>query len=78
MGNGGRSDAPRNDFRAAAPVSNQNNAQLDALSAKLDRIISLLEPKSAKPVATPSVIEEVKEVKTPSVKKAVKKAPVKK
>lgn len=78
MGNGGRSDTPRNDFRAQAPVSNQNNAQLDALNAKLDKIISLLEPKSAKPAASAPTIEEVKEVKTPKVKKVVKKASVKK
>ena len=80
MGNGGRSDAPRNDFRSPAPASNQNNIQLDALNAKLDKIISLLEPKSAKPVATAPIVEEVKEVKTSKVeiqpkgnKKIVKK-----
>lgn len=68
MGNGDRRDAPRNDFRAPVAVS-QNNTQLDALNAKLDKIISLLEPKLAKSV-TPPTVEEVKEVKIPKVKKA--------
>lgn len=44
MGNGGRSDSgrpERSDFRP------QNNVQLDELNAKLDKIISLLEPKTS-------------------------------
>lgn len=68
MGNGGRSDTPRqerNDFRSPSPVSNQNNVQLDAINAKLDKILGLLEPK---------VLPEV----APKVKKVVKKATVKK
>ena len=66
---GGRSDAPRNDFRSPSPTSNQNNIQLDAVNAKLDKILAILEPKKVK---------EVKEVKTPKVRKVVKKSSVKK
>lgn len=79
MGNGGRSDAPRNDFRSPAPVSAPSNSQLEALNAKLDKIISLLEPKK---VEEKKAVEEVKEVVASKVekvaKKATKKAPVKK
>ncbi len=61
MGNGRDSGRPeRSDFRPQAPVQNQNNTQLDALNAKLDKIISLLEVKS-------TVVTE--EVKAPKVKK---------
>src|SRR5258706_16143280 len=61
MGNRGDSRRPeRSDFRPQAPVQNQNNTQLDALNAKLDKIISLLEVKS-------TVVTE--EVKAPKVKK---------
>jgi CxxC-x17-CxxC domain-containing protein len=76
MGNGGRSDSPRNDFRSPSPVSNQNNTQLDAVNAKLDRILAILEPKK---VEEKKVVEEVvKEEKDPKAKKTVKKStPVK-
>jgi CxxC-x17-CxxC domain-containing protein len=69
MGNGDRRDAPRNDFRSPSPISNQSSVQIDAINAKLDRILGLLEPKK---------IEEIKEVEAPKIKKAVKKATVKK
>jgi len=80
MGNGGRSDAPRNDFRPQAPVSSQNNTQMDAINAKLDKILAILEPKKVEAVIPNPVAEEVKEVKVPKVeiqpksnKKTVKK-----
>jgi hypothetical protein len=49
---------------------------LEALNAKLDKIISLLEPKKVE--EKKAVEEVVKEVKAPKAKKTVKKsAPVK-
>jgi len=81
MGNGGRNDAPRNDFRSPSPVSNQGSAQLDAINAKLDKILAILEPKKVEAVIPNLVVEEVKELKekkAPKAKKTVKKsAPVK-
>jgi CxxC-x17-CxxC domain-containing protein len=79
MGNGGRSDSrrpERNDFRA--PGFDQK-AQFDALNAKLERIISLLEPKKVKSTSIEMVIpnpvaEKVKEVKAPKAKKVAKKS----
>jgi CxxC-x17-CxxC domain-containing protein len=84
MGNGGRSDSrrsERSDFRA--PGFDQK-VQFDALNAKLDKIIGLLEPKKVKSASIETVIpspvtEEVKEVKAPKAKKVAKKsAPTKK
>jgi CxxC-x17-CxxC domain-containing protein len=62
----------RSEFRPQPVVS--NNSQLEALNAKLDKIISLLEPKTVEAVMPDLVVEEVK---TPKVKKVVKKASIK-
>lgn len=35
----------RSDFRAPAPSFDQNKAQFDAINAKLERILGILEPK---------------------------------
>jgi CxxC-x17-CxxC domain-containing protein len=73
MGNGGRSDSRRpegSDFRAP---SVDQKAQFDALNAKLEKIISLLEPKKVEVVVPDLAAKEVKEVKAPKAKKAVKK-----
>ncbi len=81
MGNGGRGDAPRNDFRPQTQVSAPSSSQLEALNVKLDRIISLLEPKKVEAVMPDLVVEEIKEAKeekAPKAKKTVKKASVKK
>lgn len=46
-----RQDAGRPErsvFRAQAPNFDQNKAQFDALNAKLDKILGLLEPKAKK------------------------------
>lgn len=59
-------DRPRNEERK--PSFDQNKTQFDALNVKLDRILTLLEPKVAEPV-TPKPVEE-KKLKT---KKVVKK-----
>lgn len=78
---GGRSDAPRqerNDFRSPSPVSNHNNVQLDAINAKLDRILGILEPKTAPSVVSTPAKDEVSEVKVLKVKKTIKKAAIKK
>ncbi len=37
----------------------QNNAQLETISVKLDRILAILEPKSAKPVEEPKEKKEI-------------------
>lgn len=69
MGNGGRSDSrrpERNDFRAP---SFDQKAQFDALNAKLERIISLLEPKKVE-----AEVVIVPEEKAPKAKKTVKKS----
>jgi len=72
----------RSDFneRPQAPRVDNNKAQLDVISQKLDKIIALLTPKAEKEavekVATAPVVEEIivkKKVKTPKVKKVAKK-----
>ena len=93
MGNrsqGGDARRPeRSDFRSPAPAFDQNKATLDAINVKLDKILNLLQPKTAtqvvsEPIKLASVensgeAKEKKVVKTPKAKKAVKKlAPVKK
>jgi len=77
MGNGGRSEGrheERQSFRPQAQVSVPSNSQLEALNAKLDKIISLLEAKNVDAVMPKMVVED----KTPKVRKVVKKAPIKK
>lgn len=62
------------DNRSQSPRTDSSKIQLDALNAKLDKIISLLTPKAQEVAPTAPVVEEVKEkkvVKTPRVKKAV-------
>jgi CxxC-x17-CxxC domain-containing protein len=78
MGGGARSDSrdsrpERPEFRAASQNYDANKSQFDALNAKMDRILGLLEPKVKQEIVT-EVIEEVKEeAKAPKVKKASKK-----
>jgi CxxC-x17-CxxC domain-containing protein len=90
MGGARRSDSPRperSDYRAPAPSTDQNKAQFDALHAKLDKILRLLEPQVT-PVSPTVVyapvaeggekeakVEEVKETKTPKAKPSSAKAP---
>ncbi|MEK7497753.1 MAG: CxxC-x17-CxxC domain-containing protein [Patescibacteria group bacterium] len=68
---GGGNDSPRSggfdrparpDFssRAPAPSVDQNKAQFEAINAKLDRLIKLLEPKAPEAVVSGPIIEEVK------------------
>ncbi len=66
-----RNDRPRPEFRAASQNFDQSK-QLDALNAKLDRIISLLEPKAEKVVSAKPVKEVIEEVKLPKVKRIKK------
>jgi CxxC-x17-CxxC domain-containing protein len=76
MGNGGRPDSRRFDDRDRAPQA-QGGPDLNAINAKLDKILSILEPKVVK---APEVKPESKTVKVaevvdlPKIKKAVKKA----
>ena len=59
----------RSDFRGpTSDHSDQNKAQLDAISVKLDKIIRLLEPKAQ--IVSEPIIEKVEEVKAPKAKKA--------
>lgn len=70
-----RSEYPRperSDFRSQPQAPGIGSAQLDALNSKLDRIISLLEPKKIEAVMPDLVIEE--KVKPVKAKKTVKKA----
>ena len=71
-----RPERNRSNFgdRPQAPRVDNNKAQLDSIAEKLDRIISLLAPKT-ETVVTTSVVEEVKKVKAPKTVK-VKKAKV--
>ena len=76
---GRKSDSPRperSDFRA--PSVDQNKNQLDAINAKLDRILKLLEPKVTPTIVSAPIVEEVKETKAPKVKKEAKKPTTKK
>jgi len=63
---GGDSRRPeRSDFKSPAPAFDQNKATLDAINVKLDKILSLLQPKTAtqvvsEPVIKTKVKEEVK------------------
>lgn len=66
-----RSDSPRperSNFRDSG--FDQNKNQLDALNAKIDRVLKLLEPKATEIVVSPTVVEEIK---TPKVKRVSKK-----
>lgn len=68
-----RQERPRPDFnRPQAPRNDGNSAQLEAINAKLDKLISLLEPKIKKEVFVAPIVEKAKEVKTPKVKKVKK------
>ncbi|HKC04680.1 MAG TPA: CxxC-x17-CxxC domain-containing protein [Patescibacteria group bacterium] len=84
MGNRGDSRRPeRSDFRPQAPSFDQNKSQFDALNAKMDRILNLLQPKAEAPVAVVPAVkvdmkEVMKEIKLPEVKKATKKVSSKK
>ena len=74
--NGGGSDSRRFDDRSRSPQA-QSGPDLSAINAKLDRILSILEPKIATPVISTPVVQEEKVVekeKSPKVKMAVKKA----
>ena len=70
-----RSERVRPEFRAASNNFDQSK-QIDALNLKLDKIISLLEPKAKKEVFVAPIVEETKgadvEVKVPKVKKTKK------
>ena len=85
---GGRSERPKND-RFERPERNRsdfgerpqaprldNKAELNAITEKLDRIISLLAPKTETVVAAPAA-EEIKEVKAPKTVKTKKEKVVK-
>lgn len=70
MGNGGHTDAPRFE----RPAGNDNKAQFDALSAKLDKILNLLQPKADTVISgSPELDSGSKEIKAPKAKKSTSK-----
>jgi len=86
MGGGNRGDSRRFDDRPRAPQA-QGGPDLGAINAKLDKILSILDPKAVAPavqapVIVNPVIKEEKaksekiadKVDLPKIKKAVKKA----
>lgn len=79
--NGGRENSrrpERDNFRSPAPSFDQNKAQIDAINAKLDKILNILSPA---PVVKEAEVKEekvVEEVKPEKAKKVVKKAASKK
>ncbi len=79
MGGGRDSRRPeRQEFRPQAPSFDQNKVQLDAINAKLDKILSILTPApvvNEEKVIVPEVTSETKPEKT---KKTVKKTTSKK
>ncbi len=75
---GGRSDTSRQERDGLRAPNFDQKSQFDAINAKLERIIGLLEPKKIEAVIPDIVVEKVKKVKTPKVKKTAKKTSVKK
>lgn len=77
MGNSGRGDSRRFDDRAPRAPQAQGGPDLGAINAKLDKILSILEPKAVTtaPQAPVAKVEKVAEkVDLTKVKKAIKKA----
>jgi len=78
----GRTDSPRPERSdSRAPNFDQNKGQLEALNAKLDRILGILEPKVVAPivkdpelVSGPKTEKIADKVELTKIKKAVKKA----
>lgn len=83
---GNRSDSnsrrpERTEFRSPNPSFDSNKAQFDALNAKLDRLLNLLQPKKleAPAVLIPAVKADMKEImKVVKVTKVKKSASSKK
>ena len=77
MGGGNRGDSRRFDDRPRAPQA-QGGPDLGAINAKLDKILSILEPKVVVPVvkeekSEPKTVKIAEKVDLPKIKKAVKK-----
>lgn len=80
MGNGGRGESRRFDDRGGRPQP-QAGGDLSTIHAKLDKILSILEPKVVKaPEAAiePKTVKVAEVVDLPKIKKAVKKVASKK
>jgi DNA-directed RNA polymerase len=76
MGGGKKSKRPgRSEFEPRSQGNDQNKAQLDAINAKLERILNILAPESPVPVA---VEEKTTEEVTPKTVKEAKPKKVKK
>jgi CxxC-x17-CxxC domain-containing protein len=65
-------DRPRFEDRPRAPQA-QGGPDLGAINAKLDKILSILEPKNIVEVAEPKTVKLAEVVDLPKIKKAVKK-----
>lgn len=58
-----RFDRPRRNFTDREQKPNQNKNQLDAINAKLDKLIKLLEPKVSEPITSEPIVEKTKKPK---------------
>ncbi len=79
---GGRESSPRperSEFRVPTPSFDNNKAQFEAINAKIDRILKLLETSVKEETVKEAIADAIaEEVKTPKVKKVAKKATSKK
>lgn len=78
--NGGRDSSrrpERTDFRPQGGGYDQSKIQLEAINVKLDKILSILQPKVVETVE-PKATVEVKEVKAEKTEKKIKKVASKK
>jgi len=71
-------DRPRFDDRAPRTPQTQSGPDLGAINAKLDKILSLLEPKVVEVKSEPKTVKVAEVVDLPKIKKAVKKVSSKK
>lgn len=70
MGGGQDSRRPeRNNFQARPQINDQSKAQLDAINAKLDKILNILAPTPVEVTTENEPEKEVKKVKKVSSKK---------
>lgn len=67
------SERPRFEDRSPRPQVSQSGPDFGAINAKLDKILSILEPKNIIEVAKPKTVKVADVVDLPKIKKSVKK-----
>jgi len=67
------SDRPRFEDRPPRPQPPQGGPDFGAINAKLDKILSILEPKKVVEAAEPKTVKVADVIDLPKIKKAVKK-----